>query len=243
MMRFQMKFVLCLFLMMQACQLSAQSYREHMRAGNRLYRDSAYTDAEVDFRKAVELNPRYPLARYNLANTLLFQQKPKDAMKEYEQAVKLETNKARLADTYHNMGVILQSQRQYGPAIECYKNALRRDPSDDESRYNLVLCQHLLKNNPQDQEKNQDKENKNGDGQNKEEDQNSDKQDQDEKKDQNKEQNKQQQQNPQQQQQNEMSRENAEQLLKAAMQDEKSTQDKVKKAMQQPQRRRLEKQW
>lgn len=243
MIRFQIKFMMCLLLVLQAGQLSAQTYREYMRGGNRLYRDSAYTDAEVDFRKVVELNPRYALARYNLANTLLFQQKPKEAMKEYEQAVKLETNKARLADNYHNMGVILQSQKQYGPAIECYKNALRNDPSDDESRYNLVLCQHLLKNSPQDQEQNQEDENKDGQGQNKEEDKNSDKKDQDEKKDQNQEQEKQQRQNPQQQQQNEMSKENAEQLLKAAMQDEKSTQDKVKKAMQQPQRRRLEKQW
>lgn len=243
MIRFQIKFMMCLLLVLQAGQLSAQTYREYMRGGNRLYRDSAYTDAEVDFRKAVELNPRYALARYNLANTLLFQQKPKEAMKEYEQAVKLETNKARLSDNYHNMGVILQSQKQYGPAIECYKNALRNDPSDDESRYNLVLCQHLLKNSPQDQEQNQEDENKDGQGQNKEEDKNSDKKDQDEKKDQNQEQEKQQRQNPQQQQQNEMSKENAEQLLKAAMQDEKSTQDKVKKAMQQPQHRRLEKQW
>lgn len=243
MIRFQIKFMMCLLLVLQAGQLSAQTYREYMRGGNRFYRDSAYTDAEVDFRKAVELNPRYALARYNLANTLLFQQKPKEAMKEYEQAVKLETNKARLSDNYHNMGVILQSQKQYGPAIECYKNALRNDPSDDESRYNLVLCQHLLKNSPQDQEQNQEDENKDGQGQNKEEDKNSDKKDQDEKKDQNQEQEKQQRQNPQQQQQNEMSKENAEQLLKAAMQDEKSTQDKVKKAMQQPQRRRLEKQW
>lgn len=242
-MRFQIKFIVCLLLVLQVGQLSAQTYREYMRGGNRLYRDSAYTDAEVDFRKAVELNPRYALARYNLANTLLFQQKPKEAMKEYEQAVKLETNKARLSDNYHNMGVILQSQKQYGPAIECYKNALRHDPSDDESRYNLVLCQHLLKNSPQDQEQNQENENKDGEGQNKEEDKNSDKKDQDEQKDQNQEQEKQQRQNPQQQQQNEMSKENAEQLLKAAMQDEKSTQDKVKKAMQQPQRRRLEKQW
>ena len=243
MIRFQIKFMMCLLLVLQASQLSAQTYREYMRGGNRLYRDSAYTDAEVDFRKAVELNPRYALARYNLANTLLFQQKPKEAMKEYEQAVKLETNKARLSDNYHNMGVILQSQKQYGPAIECYKNALRNDPSDDESRYNLVLCQHLLKNSPQDQEQNQEDENKDGQGQNKEEDKNSDKKDQDEKKDQIQEQEMQQRQNPQQQQQNEMSKENAEQLLKAAMQDEKSTQDKVKKAMQQPQRRRLEKQW
>ena len=56
-------------------------------------------------------------------------------MQAYEQAVKVETNKGRLASIYHNMGVILQSQKQFGPAIECYKNALRRNPADNESRY------------------------------------------------------------------------------------------------------------
>ena len=242
MIRFQIKFMMCLLLVLQASQLSAQTYREYMRGGNRLYRDSAYTDAEVDFRKAVELNPRYALARYNLANTLLFQQKPKEAMKEYEQAVKLETNKARLSDNYHNMGVILQSQKQYGPAIECYKNALRRNPADDESRYNLALCQYQLKNNPQqDQNKNNDKDKKDGGSQNKNEDKQSDKKDQSQNKDKQEEKQKQQQQ--QQQNNDKMSKENAEQLLRAAMQNEKNTQERIKKAMAQPQRKRLEKQW
>ena len=116
--------------------------RDYLRSGNRLYRDSAYSKAEVDYRKAIELNGRSPQAYFNLGNALLRQQKPKEAMQAYEQAVKVETNKGRLASIYHNMGVILQSQKQFGPAIECYKNALRRNPSDDETRYNLVLCQH-----------------------------------------------------------------------------------------------------
>ena len=120
--------------------------RDYLRSGNRLYRDSAYAKAEVDYRKAIELNGRSPQAYFNLGNALLRQQKPKEAMQAYEQAVKVETNKGRLASIYHNMGVILQSQKQFGPAIECYKNALRRNPSDDETRYNLVLCQHQLRN-------------------------------------------------------------------------------------------------
>ena len=112
--------------------------------------------SEVDYRKAIEANSRFPQAHFNLGNALLRQQKPKEAMQAYEQAVKVETNKGRLASIYHNMGVILQSQKQFGPAIECYKNALRRNPADNESRYNLVLCQHQLKNNPQqDQQKRQ----------------------------------------------------------------------------------------
>ena len=45
------------------------------------------------------------------------------------------------------------------------------------------------------------------------------------------------------QQQPKMSRDNAEQLLNAAMQNEKATQERLKKAMQKPQRRSLQKNW
>ena len=40
-----------------------------------------------------------------------------------------------------------------------------------------------------------------------------------------------------------MSKENAEQLLNAAMQDEKETQEKVKRAQQQSRSRKLQKDW
>ena len=217
--------------------------RDYLRSGNRLYRDSAYTKAEVDYRKAIEADSRFPQAYFNLGNALLRQQKPKEAMQAYEQAVKVETNKGRLASIYHNMGVILQSQKQFGPAIECYKNALRRNPADNESRYNLVLCQHQLKNSPQqDQNKNNDKDNKDGSSQNQNKDDKSNKKDKEQNKDKKEEQQKQQQQQKQ-QDKDKMSKENAEQLLNAAMQNEKNTQERLKKAMAQPQQRRLEKQW
>lgn len=189
-----------------------------------------------------EANSRFPQAYFNLGNALLRQQKPKEAMQAYEQAVKVETNKGRLASIYHNMGVILQSQKQFGPAIECYKNALRRNPADNESRYNLVLCQHQLKNNPQQDQQNDNKENKNGKDKNKEEDKNSSKKDKQENKDKKEDQQKQQQKQAQQNEEN-MSKENAEQLLNAAMQDEKDTQERIRKAMAKPRQRKLEKQW
>lgn len=207
-----------------------------------MYRDSMYTKAEVDYRKAIEANSRFPQAHFNLGNALLRQQKPKEAMQAYEQAVKVETNKGRLASIYHNMGVILQSQKQFGPAIECYKNALRRNPADNESRYNLVLCQHQLKNNPQQDQQNDNKENKDGKDKNKEEDKNSSKKDKQENKDKKEDQQKQQQKQSQQNEEN-MSKENAEQLLNAAMQDEKDTQERIRKAMAKPRQRKLEKQW
>lgn len=206
----------------------------YLRSGNKLYKDSTFVKAEVDYRKALELEPKSTDAMYNLGNSLLMQQKAKEAMEQYEAASRIEKDKNKLAQIYHNMGVILQSSKQLPQCIEAYKQALRNNPKDDETRYNLALAQKQLKDQQQ-QNQNQDKDQKQDQKQDDKQ-QNKDQQDQD-KKDQ--QQNNQQQ---QQQNQNQMSKENAEQLLKAAMQDEKNVQDKVKKAVQ-VQGRKLEKDW
>ena len=209
-----------------------KSERDYMRSGNKLYNDSLFVKAEVDYRKALELNPKSTDAMYNLGNALLMQNKAKEAMEQFDAVTRIEKDKGKLARAYHNMGVILQSSKQYPQCIEAYKQSLRNNPHDDETRYNLALAQKMLKD--QQQQQNQDK-------------QQEQKQDQkqDDQKDQNKEQNEDQKKQPQQNQQqnkNEMSKENAEQLLNAVMQDEKNVQDKVKKQIQ-VSGKKLEKDW
>ena len=208
--------------------------RDYLRSGNKLYNDSLFIKAEVDYRKALELNPKSTDAMFNLANALLMQQKAKEAMEQYESVSKIEKDKEKLAQIYHNMGVILQSSKQLPQCIEAYKESLRNNPKDDETRYNLALAQKQLKDQQQDQQ-NQDQQQQQQEQKEDKQDQNKDQQEQDQKD---------QQQNQQQQQQNknEMSKENAQQLLNAIMQDEKNVQDKVKKQIQ-IQGKKLEKDW
>ena len=208
--------------------------RDYLRSGNKLYNDSLFIKAEVDYRKALELNPKSTDAMFNLANALLMQQKAQEAMEQYESVSKIEKDKQKLAQIYHNMGVILQSGKQYPQCIEAYKESLRNTPKDDETRYNLALAQKLLKDQQQDQQ-NQDQQQQQQEQKEDKQDQNKDQQEQDQKD---------QQQNQQQQQQNknEMSKENAQQLLNAVMQDEKNVQDKVKKQLQ-IKGKKLEKDW
>lgn len=172
---------------------------------------------------------------FNLGNSLLMQQKAKEAMEQFESASKVEKDKGKLAQIYHNMGVILQASKQYPQCIEAYKESLRNNPKDDETRYNLALAQKMLKDQQQNQQ-NQDKE------KDQKQDQKEDKQEQN--KDQQEQDKQDKQQNQQQQQQNkdEMSKENAQQLLNAVMQDEKNIQDKVKKQLQ-IQGKKLDKDW
>ena len=229
-------YILSLLLCIGAGQALAQEKtdRDYLRSGNKLYNDSLFIKAEVDYRKALELNPKSTDAMFNLANALLMQQKAKEAMEQYESVSKIEKDKEKLAQIYHNMGVILQSSKQLSQCIEAYKESLRNNPKDDETRYNLALAQKQLKDQQQDQQ-NQDQQQQQQEQKEDKQDQNKDQQEQDQKD---------QQQNQQQQQQNknEMSKENAQQLLNAVMQDEKNVQDKVKKQIQ-IQGKKLEKDW
>lgn len=226
----QKTYITLLFLLVASSAFAQKTERDYLRSGNKLYNDSLFIKAEVDYRKALEINPKSTDAMFNLGNSLLMQQKAKEAMEQFESASKVEKDKDKLAQIYHNMGVILQSSKQYPQCIEAYKESLRNNPKDDETRYNLALAQKLLKDQQQNQDQNQDK------NQDQKQDQNKNQQEQDKKDQQN--------QNQQQQQQNkdEMSKENAQQLLNAVMQDEKNVQDKVKKQLQ-IQGKKLDKDW
>ena len=230
------KFYITAFLLMAAGSSFAQEKtdRDYLRSGNKLYNDSLFIKAEVDYRKALELNPKSTDAMFNLGNALLMQQKAKEAMEQYESVAKVEKDKSKLAEIYHNMGVMLQSAKQYPQCIEAYKESLRNNPKDDETRYNLALAQKLLKDQQQNQQNQDQQQNQQQEQKQDQQEQNKDQQEQDKKDQQNQQQ--------QQQNKNEMSKENAQQLLNAVMQDEKNVQDKVKKQIQ-IQGKKLDKDW
>lgn len=213
---------------------TAQTDRQHIRDGNRLYRQQKFDKAEVEYRKAVEKNKENPQAYCNLGCALMQQQKDSLAVTNLETAGKLETSKIRKAKVYHNIGVICQSHQLFSEAIEAYKESLRNNPTDDETRYNLALCQKQLKNQKNDKNQKNNNDNKDKDKKNNEKN-NQDKQKQNDKNKDNKQQQK--------QQDDQMSKENAEQLLQAALQEEKNTQQKMKKQQAMPQKRRLQKNW
>ncbi len=221
--------LMALALMSGGVAMAQKAERGYVRSGNKLYRDSLFTKAEVDYRKALDINPKSTEAAFNLGNALLMQQKGQEAIEQYTAAANVEKDKSKLAQIYHNMGVVLQSAKQYPACIEAYKKSLRNNPNDDETRYNLALAQKLLKDQQQNQQQNQDNK-KNEQDKKEDKDQQQQKQNQDNKD--KKEQNQNQQQNQQQKKENEMSKDNAQQLLNAVMQDEKDVQEKVKKQLQ-----------
>ncbi|MCL1617553.1 tetratricopeptide repeat protein [Bacteroides sp. ET71] len=221
---------LLLFTSMSAFAQKAE--RDYIRKGNRCFKDSIYVDAEINYRKALDVNPQSTIAMFNLGNTLLWQNKQQEAMEQFVSAAQIEKDKDKKGKIFHNIGVIFHSQKEYAKAIEAYKESLRNNPKDDETRYNLALAQKMLKDQQQNQKEEQNQ------SQQQQQQQNSD---QNQKEQENQKQN-QQQQSKAEEKENQMSRENAEQLLRSVMQDEENTQDKVKK-QQIIQGGRLEKDW
>ena len=228
---------LCLLLgllLISTAAALAQNDRTFIRQGNRQYRARKWTAAEVQYRKAIARNANNPQAVYNLGCALMMQQKDSLAIQQFAKSADMQTtNKIRRAKSFHNMGVIMQNHQEFAKAIECYKMALRNNPQDNETRYNLALCKHQLKNqkNQQNQNKNKSGNDKNNKDQNKDQDK------------QNKNKNKDKNNQSQKPELDKMSRDNAEQLLNAAVLQEKATKQKMQRAMSQPRRRQYDKNW
>ena len=136
--------------------------------GNKDLSENDFVSAEVDYRKAISKSGENNAAPYNLGNAYYNKETYSEAFGRFKQAGELALVKEDKHKAYHNMGNVFMKQKEYAKAVEAYKEALRNDPKDEETRYNLALAKELLKKQ-QDEQKNNDE--------------NKDKQDQKDKKD------------------------------------------------------------
>lgn len=159
----------------------AQKERKYIRQGNKEFEKQDYENSEVLYRKAMDLDEKKthkPL--FNIGDALYKQEKYDDAASEFNNLTDYELSKDEKAKIYHNLGNSYLKNKKYKESIEAYKNALRNNPNDMDTKYNLVYAQKKLdqqqqQQQNQDQNKDQNKDNK---------DQNKDKQNQDQNKDQ-----------------------------------------------------------
>lgn len=128
-----------------------------VRQGNHKYADGKYSEAEIDYRKALEINPASFKGSFNLGDALY-------ELKNYEESAKLfQDISQRPADliakakAYHNLGNSMLEAKKYKESIEAYKNALRNNPADMETKYNLAYAQQKLKEQQQQQQPQENK--------------------------------------------------------------------------------------
>ena len=228
-------FIVMLILAGTGSTLSAQNERRFVREGNDYFEEEKYVESEVEYRKALEKKPESFEGRFNLGDALFKQEKVDEALEQFQALTSATDDKTRLSDVYHNIGNGFFAKQELEKSIEAYKEALRNDPLDNESRYNLIVAQKMLQKQKEEQENKEDQE------QEQEKEQQQDQQQQDQNQ-QEQQQQQQQDQQQQQQQQQGISKENAERILQSLEEDEKELQEKLRKAKK-AQQRQIEKNW
>ena len=237
--------------------------REDVREGNELYNQLKFKEAEIAYKKGLSKNPNYPTASYNLGNSIYQQDRNKEAVSQFELVEKTFKEKEGKAEAYHNMGNSFMKEKQYEKAVESFKNSMRNNSKDEETRYNLAMAQELLKKQEQENkdnkddkkdnkdnkdDKNKDQKDKEGGDKEKKEDENKDKdkgeEKEDDKGDQKKDQDKKDEEKKDQQPKpNQLSPEQIKQLLEAMNNEENKTQKKLNAEKAKGKKIKQEKDW
>jgi len=198
----------------------AQSERKLVREGNKLYKEKKYSDAEVNYKKSLNVNKNSPTGQFNLGDAYYKQGKFEEAAQQFQPLINYKNiSKEEKAKAYHNLGNSYLQAKKYDESINAFKNALKLNSKDNDTRYNLAYAQAMLQQQKQQQQNQNDKDKK------------------DQNKDQQKQQQDKQQQKPDQQKQEQkqaeqkqkISKEDAEKILQALNNDEKNTQKKLVK--------------
>jgi len=206
--------------------LYSQELRELINDGVDHYKDNKFSDAEVKFKKGLEKAPENFVPNFNLGDAYYKQGRYDEAIKSFQSALIGTENNNFKSRVYHNIGNSLLKSQKVKESIEAYKNALKLNPNDQDTKYNLSYALSLLNNQNNQQQQNKDQ-------------QNQDQKDKNQK-DQNKDQNNQKDKNKPNQDQkaqqdnlkpekNKISKEEAERILQALKNNEKDLQKKLRK--------------
>ena len=128
-------------------------FRSLVREGNKEYDAKKVEDAEKSYRRALDVDDKSDLAAFNLGNAMYRQQKFEEAGREFEKVASSSTDKMDKARAYHNLGNSYLQQQKLKESIEAYKQALRNNPNDADTKYNLSYALNLLKQQEQQQNK------------------------------------------------------------------------------------------
>jgi Ca-activated chloride channel homolog len=211
-----MRSLITLYLLFVISIANAQPAQKLVRSGNNEYKDGHFKNAEIDYRKALTKSPNSQKAAFNLGNSLYRQQNFEAAAAQYLKIGQNESKEVPKANVYYNLGNSLLENKKYKESIDAYKMALRQNPKDEDTRYNLSYAMTKLQ-----QQKKQEQN----------------------KKQQQKQEQQQQKQEQQPQPKPNMSKQDANRMLNAMNNNEKRTLDKTKNKQNMPVQNMPEKDW
>jgi tetratricopeptide (TPR) repeat protein len=226
--------LLLLILLFFTIDALAQHPNSLVRKGNASYTDTLYSEAEQKYREALMKDQNSYAASFNLADAIYKQEKFSESTSLFKALSEKTQNKIEKSESFHNLGNSLMKEQKIDEAIEAYKNALRNNPKDIDTKHNLAYAQRM-KNQQQKQEEEKEEE------QDKDEEKEEEKEEEEEKKEEEKEEeknNQEQNENSEEQSKeepkkpqdpNEMTEDEAEQILDALQQQEKELQEDLQK--------------
>ena len=237
-----MKVRLTLFvILLNSVVVFAQHPNSKIRKGNTAYKDSSYSDAEQLYREALMKDQSSFEASFNMADAIYKQERYSEANSLFKALSEKTDDKIKKSESYHNLGNSLLKEQKLDEAIEAYKNALRNNPKDLDTKHNLAYAMRM-KNQSQEQEKEDQKEKDNKEEKEEQKEEEKDKgENQNEKGEQSEEEKKEEPKRPQ--DPNEMTEEEAQQILDALQQQEKELQEDLQKKKQQGVKLKILKDW
>ena len=170
----------------EAQLLAIKKANDYVYEGNEKLNNKNYISAEKEYRKAMSEQASNVAGAYNLGNSFYKKGNYEEALYRQQQAAKNATSKEDKHKAFHNIGNILMQNKQCKEAVEAFKNALRNNPNDDETRYNYALAKQCADQQKEDEPKGDDGDDKDKDKDKDKQDQDKDQKDQDDKKEQDK---------------------------------------------------------
>ena len=155
--------------------VSAQEKDKTLPKANDEYSEKKFVEAEANYRISNSKFPKRTVAPFNLGNSIYKQNQIAEAKFAYAKAIEIIKTRPQKHKVFHNLGNVFMKEKNYSAAVEAYKNALRNNPSDEETRYNYALAKKKLKENPPKDDKKKDKKDDKKDGEKEKKDDQSDK--------------------------------------------------------------------
>jgi Ca-activated chloride channel family protein len=228
---------------------STQPEKTETRSGNKQFHTQNFTEAEASYKKALNIKNNMPEATFNLGDAVYEQKRYDDAQKQFQLSAQNNSDPHIKAKAFHNLGNTYLEQKKYDEAIKAYKNALKINPADADTKYNLAYANAMMDKNKGgggNNQKNQDQKDNDKKDQNNQQQQNKDQKDQNKDQQQNKQQqanNKDQKNQQQQGQKPKLSKQDADQLLAAVQNEEQKTTQKMQQKQMKAVRVKIKKDW
>jgi len=223
----------CFLLAGGSIALAQSDEQKLIREGNKLYEEKKFTEAEKNYLNALGKQANSYRGTFNLGDAYYKQGKYKEASEQFEMLAGRKTSNDTLSKVYHNLGNSYLKQKEFEKSINAFKNALKKNDGDEESRYNLAYAQKMLKQQ-QEQQKQQKKDQEKKDENKDQKDNENKEKNEDKKKEEKKE---------QQQPKQDISKEDAQRLLEAMNNDEKKLRDKMNEKKAKASKVQIEKDW